>query len=113
MFFLVVVALPVQRNLQMVLFTLVLYVHTQGDHQAQARDKKGTVRCFGTKLLLGKRLGLGYVLFTGMVLANTFKRATAPNCGARWLQLGDFYMAQARALQRASRHVPGKGFTVD
>lgn len=35
MIFLVVVALPVQRNLQMVLFTLVLYVHTQGDHQAQ------------------------------------------------------------------------------
>ena len=81
--------------------------------KAEARDKKGTVRCFGTKLLLGKRPGLGYVLFTGMVSASTFKRATAPNCGARWLQLGDFYMAQARALQRASGHVPGKGFTVD
>ena len=80
--------------------------------KAEARDKKETVRCFGTELLLGNGSDWG-TCCSLMVLANTFQRATAPNCGARWLQLGVFYMAQARALQRASRHVAGKGFTVD
>lgn len=48
--------------------------------KAEARDKKETVRCFGTKLLLGKRLRLGYVLFTDGVGQYVQKG----NCAELW-----------------------------